>query len=244
MPRPSHARLQEMVAIHALHALDPAESAQVEDHLRSCPRCRAEFDAHLETAAMLGGGGADAPPAVWARIASELDAPTPPLQISFERRQKALIRRSFSVAAVAAAVAIALLSWQSVRLDDRTDELRQSIARSEGAQAALAAFTDPGAHRIQLTSPDGSLMLAAAVLPDGQGWLLADSLPSLSANQTYQLWWVGEGKKVSLGVLGHNPAAFSFRVAPGAEMLVVTAEPAPGVTTTDNSPVVAGRFIV
>lgn len=242
MPRPSHARLQEMVAIHALHALDPAESAQVEDHLRSCPRCRAEFDGHLETAALLGGGGSDAPSAVWERIAQELDGPTPPLQISFERRQKALIRRTFSVAAVAAAVAIALLSWQSVRLDDRTDELRQSIARSEGAQDALAAFTDPTTHRIELTSPDGSVMLAAAVLPDGQGWLLAEPLPRLPADQTYQLWSVGEGRKVSLGVLGRDPAATAFRVAPGAEMLVVTAEPAPGVTTTENPPVVAGHF--
>ncbi len=48
-----------------------------------------------------------------------------------------------SIGAVAAAVAIAVLSWQTVRLDDRTEELRETLARSDGAQAALAAFTDP-----------------------------------------------------------------------------------------------------
>lgn len=244
MPRPSHARLQELVALHALHAVEPAEAAQVEDHLRACPRCRAEFDAHLETAALLGGGGEDAPPEVWHRIAAELDGPTPPLALSFGRQQKALVRRSLSVGAIAAAVAIAVLSWQTVRLDDRTEELRESLARSEGAQAALAAFTDPGARRVQLTSPDGDLMVAAAILPDGQGWLLGEPLPPLPPDKTYQLWWVGEGRKVSLGVLGQAPSVLAFRVEPGLEMLVVTAEPAPGVPTTENPPVVAGHFRV
>ncbi len=36
----------------------------------------------------------------------------------------------------------------------------------------------------------------------------------------------------------------AFRVSPGLEMLVVTAEPAPGVTTTESPPVVAGHFRV
>jgi hypothetical protein len=241
MPRFSHARMQELVATHALNALEPAESAMVTDHLRECPRCRAELDTHLETAAMLAGGGEDAPPAVWERIAAELDGPHPPLQLAVIRGQRAVVRRALSLGAVAAAVAITVLAWQAVRLEDRTQELRDTIAQSDGAQAALAAFTDPAARRVQLTSPDGSLTVAAALLPDGQGWMLAESLPDLPEGRIYQLWWVGAGQKVSLGIIDRHTSVIGFRADPGLEMLVVTQEEAPGVAQSTNPPVAAGH---
>lgn len=234
-----------MVAAYALDALDEAESVEIVDHLRDCPRCRAEFDQHLETVARLAGGGEEAPVSVWERIAAELDAPSPPVELSIVRRQRAVVRRALSVGAVAAAVAIAVLGWQTVRLEDRTQELRETIARSDGAQDALAAFTDPAARRVQLTSPDGSINVAAAMLPDGRAWLLSEALPPLPPDRIYQLWWVGEGRKISLGVLGRDPSVFSFEmVTAGLEMLVVTAEPSPGVTDTQMPPVVAGHVRV
>lgn len=245
MSRSSHTYYSDLVAAYALHALGEDEALEAADHLRQCPRCRDEMDAHLETAARLAGGGEDAPSAIWERIAAELDAPSPPVELTFVRRQREIVRRALSVGAAAAAVAIAVLAWQTVRLEDRTEQLRETVARSDGAQAALAAFTDPAARRVQLTSPDGSITVAAAMLPDGRAWLLSEALPALPEDRIYQLWWIGEGRKESLGVLGRDPSVFSFKVTTaGLEMLAVTAEPAPGVTSTQAPPVVAGHVRV
>jgi len=70
----THRELQELLGAYALDAVDPDEAAAVEEHVASCPRCRAELAEHRETAAMLASVGAPAPEGVWDRIAAELDA--------------------------------------------------------------------------------------------------------------------------------------------------------------------------
>ena len=49
----THEEYKEMLAAHALGALDGAEARSLEAHLEGCPECRAEADAWLETAAAL-----------------------------------------------------------------------------------------------------------------------------------------------------------------------------------------------
>lgn len=80
-PEAAHEAMRELVAVYALDAADPSEVGPIEDHLRSCPRCREELAAHRQAAALLAYSGADAPAGVWDRIAGEIgaaDAPAPP----------------------------------------------------------------------------------------------------------------------------------------------------------------------
>ncbi|MBO0747027.1 MAG: anti-sigma factor [Acidimicrobiaceae bacterium] len=76
-----------MLGAYALDALDPEETAAVEDHLAECPRCRSEVAAYRNTASLLATPGGEAPPGVWDRIAAQLtfddaapgeDLPEPP----------------------------------------------------------------------------------------------------------------------------------------------------------------------
>ncbi len=74
-----HSELQDLLGVWALDAIDADERRELEAHLLSCARCRAEATELQEVAGGLSGGAAPAPAGVWARIAAELDsAETPP----------------------------------------------------------------------------------------------------------------------------------------------------------------------
>ena len=96
----THDEIEEMLGVYALDALDAQERQEVDDHLASCPRCRAELAAHREVAALLGNPVGDAPAIapedVWDRIASSLQD-EPPARSPLARR--GLQRRSHLVRA-------------------------------------------------------------------------------------------------------------------------------------------------
>ena len=56
----THDEIEEMLGVYALDALDADERQEIDDHLASCPRCRAELAAHREVAALLGNPVGDA----------------------------------------------------------------------------------------------------------------------------------------------------------------------------------------
>lgn len=74
-----HRDFQELLGAYALDAVDPDEAVELEEHLRSCPQCRAELADHRSVAALLANSGGPAPAGVWTRIAGALDDPAPPV---------------------------------------------------------------------------------------------------------------------------------------------------------------------
>lgn len=78
----SHDEIQELLGAFALDAVDPEEAIEVEAHLPTCARCRAEVAEHREVAGLLAHTGNDAPQALWDRIAASLDAPQPPMRLA------------------------------------------------------------------------------------------------------------------------------------------------------------------
>lgn len=82
MSRPlSHSDYEQLLGAYALDAVDGTEAAAVELHLADCPRCRAEVAMHIETAALLGHAGAEAPEGLWDRISGELREAPPALTL-------------------------------------------------------------------------------------------------------------------------------------------------------------------
>lgn len=77
-----HHEVEELLGAYALDAVDPDEAAEIEYHLSTCPRCRAELAEHREVAALLGYAGAPAPAGVWDRIVAGLEEPPPALRLS------------------------------------------------------------------------------------------------------------------------------------------------------------------
>jgi anti-sigma factor RsiW len=68
---PLHEAIESLLGAYALDATEPDETLMVEAHLSTCPRCRAEVDAHREMAAALGNSVVPLPPGLWGRIAED-----------------------------------------------------------------------------------------------------------------------------------------------------------------------------
>lgn len=270
--RVEHEAIGELLGAYALDAVAPEEADLVEHHLFDCRRCRTEVDQHREMAAALGNSVLSLPPALWDRIAQQLAAtprwsvgggPAPlltalPSEGGEERtggrlqgkasapapRKPARVLR-WTMAAVAAA-AVALIAVLSVNLTHTNNQLgraRQALTGVADATAFQTALSTPGHRVVSLQSPSGPSVGEVVVVPGGRGYLLASSMPALSADQTYQLWALFGAKAISLGLLGNHPKGAAFTISSGTPtQLALTVEPAGGVSTPDRLPVATGSL--
>lgn len=248
----THPEIIELLGAYALDAVDPDESAAVIAHLRECLLCLREVVEHREVAAFLAPGGAVAPARLWDQIAGSLEEPPPPLQLSnvtqidSGRRRTGWSGRVSAIAAGAVAVAaVAIVAVIGFKVSDDSRRIDQMAGATYGTQlsrATSAALADPQARLVDLRSSQGKETAQAVVLPDGTGYVVKNNLPALGPARTYQLWAVVGGAKISVGVLGPHPGPSGFKAAGDVTALAITQEPAGGVVSSEQSPVVAGRL--
>ncbi len=240
----THDEIEEMLGVYALDALDADERQEVDDHLATCPRCRAELAAHREVAALLGSPAGDAPAVapenLWDRITASLqDEPPvlPPLARPGFRRRFALIVPLGAVAA-GLMLTVGLLAAKVGNLSQQVNSLRH--------QAGVTSVLLNPAHRtVELTSTAHPVWrVTVVVLPNGAGYLINPSMPGLGGSQTFQLWALSRGKVVSLGVLGPHPAGAPVRVEPTMTVLMINAEPLGGTPEPTTPVLVQGNLPV
>ncbi|MGD0748819.1 MAG: anti-sigma factor [Acidimicrobiales bacterium] len=250
----SHDEAGELLGAYALDAVDGEELTEVEAHLATCPRCRAELDTLREVAAAMGNSVEPLPEGLWSSIASRLperddDAEAPPMpRLASERRSpfrppagRTRRRRNvvavLGAAAVAAAAVAVVLGIGLVRADDKVSGLQAAAGQTSAVHAALGA---PGHTLVDLDTPSHVQLARFVVLPDGRGYLVSSSAPTLSADQTYQLWGIVGKEPISLGLLGDSPrqAAFTMAGATRPSQLSITAEPSGG-SVSPTGPILA-----
>jgi hypothetical protein len=263
----THHDIQELLGAFALDAVDDDERDVIEAHLAGCPRCRAEVEAHRETAALLAHSGERAPEGVWDRIATALDESPPALDLTrivhleetaepveqaddlAERRRARAAPRSIPlrVAAATMAVAAAIALFLGVALGrndngrlDRWEALAEDMEKAVVRNAAYAALNDSRNEQVRLVSTGGTATAQVVRRPDGTGYLVPGTLAPLPAGRVYQLWAVRSDAKISLGVLGAVPEVSAFRMNGPVAAFAVTEEAAGGVSTTENQPVIVG----
>lgn len=244
----THDPIEELLGAYALNAVDDDERGAVEAHLLTCPRCRAEVDSHREVASHLALGGAPAPEGLWERIAGAIEGETPPplrlvvddgpARVGPKRSGQAARprwqRTGLSLVAAAAAflvLAVAVSSLVRVRSldDDRSIE-----------SAALEAIASPDARVADLVDDDGTVLVRAAVLPDGTSYLFADNLPELD-DRIYQLWGAAGDQVVSLGPMGSAPTVLPFHADETMTAFMITVEDEP-VESSTNPPIALGAL--
>jgi anti-sigma-K factor RskA len=245
----SHEEASDLLGAYALHAVDADEVIQIEEHLDTCPRCRAELDGFREVAGALGNSVAEPPEGLWSGIVSRLPehqegggaVPAMP-QLSGQdpspfRAPTAATRRkpsrgalatvgAFAVAAAAVAV---VLGIGLVQADHKVSHLQQAAGQQVGATVA-AALASPGHQVIDLESATNRQLAEFVVVPDGRGFLVSSHLPTLRSGHTYQLWGIVGTQPISLGLLGASPRQATFTMAGAVQpmQLSITAEPAGG----------------
>ncbi len=263
----SHDDASELLGAYALDAVDGSELTDLEEHLASCPRCRAELDGLREAAGALGNSVEPPPEELWSRIADQLSAEHsgegdepppmpelksgPPQRSPFRAPSPGRIRRIRSNALLLGAVAVAasgvavVLGIGFVRSQDNVSNLQQAIAQERAAAqrtAAEVALHTPGHRVVRLV--DGAHVEVArfVIVPGGRGYLVSSSLPVLRAGQTYQLWGIVGTTPISLGLLGVSPHGSTFTIAgsPLIAKLALTAEPSSGAVTPTGAIVASG----
>ena len=67
-----HEAIEELLGAYALNAVEPDEAVLIGAHIAHCSECRAEFEQHLEVAALLPASASFAPSSVWDTISGEI----------------------------------------------------------------------------------------------------------------------------------------------------------------------------
>lgn len=239
----NHREIEELLGAYALDALDPDERDRVEGHLLVCASCRLEVSEHRGVAAGLVQPAAPAPPQIWERIVAALEETPPPLQLAPIASLTARRARSTRVFAALTAVAAAAVVVLGVRLADqerRVHHLQVAMADDNLERTALLAVANPAAKKVDLRSPGGNATGQVALLSDGRGYLVADGLPTLPADRTYQLWALVDGQRISAGTLGTHPKVTAFHVDGPIAGFAITEESTPGVASSKNAAVLMG----
>ena len=236
-----HEDIEALLGVYALHSVDEAERRLVHDHLDDCLRCAQEVLGYQEVAALLGQSGGDAPTGLWERIAGELEEAPPPLRLGVmpmaaaaERRERrGSSRVALAAMGIAAAVVIGFMGSVVVQQD----------ARIQGLESARPDVPITATSVAALSSADETMTVDAVLLSNGTGYLLAEDLPVLTQQETYQLWGVTDAGVISLGLLGADPAqGMAFQAGDQVTGLAITQEKAGGVAKSENSAVVSGTF--
>ena len=143
--------------------------------------------------------------------------------------------------AVAAAVLAVVFGVELQSANHNLASTRSALAAKGDTAAVSAALATPGHQLIEMRSRQGSVVAEFVLLANGQRLLVSSSMPPLPRDETYQLWGKIEGQPISLALLGNRPAHAGFTVASATpSSLLVTVEPAGGVTTPDRSPLAIG----
>jgi anti-sigma-K factor RskA len=229
--------LDALLAGHALGALDDHDRQLVDELVATDAAARDRLEEYERTAMMLAAE-LGPPDSVWDRIAQAAfpGQPRVPEPRRAQRLPRRPSRRFAGAAGLAAAACLAALVTGAV-LVTRSG----SSGSTDLTAAARTAQTAPDARRLTMHTPSGIAVGDVVVRASGAGYLRMH-LGRLGAGHTYQLWAVGPGREVSLGVLGPDPRVVAFTLAGGAPTLAVTEERAGGVAATEQPPVAAAAM--
>ncbi len=250
-----HEYWESLLGPYALHAVEPEESAALETHLLTCPRCRAELGGYLRAAPLLGTAPGDPPPGLWDEVLDTIGA-RPAGAMSPRLRRSIVLGRRWNVGVrpfVAAACLVLVLGAGAGALVGRATSQRGTSAEERLRQAAASVLSGPhtvveleatsAASGAQRSVPAVPAVAQVVVGPGSQAYLVSSRLRPLGPGRTYQMWASIHGTAISLGTLGRAPGIAAFRVDPATGALMITAEPAGGVQSPD-SPVLAMGSLV
>jgi hypothetical protein len=234
--------LHTLTGAYVLDAVEPAEQARFEHHLRRCKPCGHEVRGLAETATGLAMAVAlQPPPQLKERVltAVAVTRQVPPAAEQHHRARPALLRAwtprlAVAVAVVSLAVAVAL---GAVGLSTRR-ELDRARAQNQAIEAVLAA---PDARVVTQASTVGGTATVVVSRAERKLIFTTAGLPRLPAAKVYELWLIGPPQIRKAGLLpapsaGKTPPLLAAGLVPG-DKVGVTVEPAGGTSQPTTTPI-------
>ena len=218
----------DKAATYAINALPTSESVEFEDTMSDA--LADEVASFRRVAVALTEGMPDivpaADPGLWDAIARRagITADPAPSSVASTQRSPWFLMAAAVFLAVVAAGAITLLARS-----DTAGDLRS---------LAAAAMTESGSVTVTLENPDGisAIQPEVVIAADGTGYIIADSLPRLRPDHTYQLWVIVDDRVISAGLLGNEPDVVQFRAEGNIAGIAVSNEIAGGVVVSEVPP--------
>ena len=196
MSQSEHTPFSENIPAYAIGALDADDIAALEAHLRTCASCQTELAEHRALSASLLTATPPRPPsaALRKRLQSQL-----PSARKVSRPQFAWsFSRLATGAAIAALLVLSLLSFTQLRqIQNQQAVLLHQV---EDAQVTLALLSSPNTQMLAINgeAASGKILLDRE---SNMAVLIAERLPQLEQNQTYQIWLVSSnGDRTSAGL--------------------------------------------
>jgi Anti-sigma-K factor rskA/Putative zinc-finger len=244
-PAFDHEHVRSLLAPFALNALEEGDHQLVSAHIETCDACAAEVVDLLDTSSLLALGAHDAPPDnVWTKLQSAMtesttpaqsdlpqsDLPQPVIDLTMERNKRRSGKR-MAIRALTAAAAVLLIVVPVTRMSrpgtPTIDQLAASAAKANGSRTLDLMSVDKTKQKL------GSVVLAA----DGRGYITLTDLPKLSADETYQLWAIIDGKPISEGLLGPSPTIAAFNTSAKVAAIAISVEKSSGATAPTIGPI-------
>ncbi len=267
-----HDEFIELLALHALGALDGEDRDRLEAHLATgCVECAREL-AELEIAgSMLAWAAPPMRPSesLRGRLLESLNGSTvrasaPPSNepIPFRPRAETSAPRSRTGAAAAAvtllaaaSVAIVFLTTSLLSMRSELESAVRQLANSRSSEQQkdetireqerkLGTITDPEVRFVALSSA-----VDVAWNPkERRGMVFARGLPKVAADKAYELWFIAGNTPVPAAVFNTDDAGNAvveikeLAVSSLPELFAVTVEPAGGSAAPTTKPILAGPY--
>ena len=238
----------ELAAGHALSALGPEDEAAFVDALAAHPEWEHYVASDAATVAALADSVGEVPPpralraellaqiasvqqdhpAQAAAPASSLESPT---VVPRESRRRSWGPRAWFALAASLVLLIGVGGGAVV--------IAQQLNRPVAVVALERIEAAPDAREASTTLPDGGEATVHWSESVGEVVFVSDGLPTLSSDQSYELWFVRDSGAIAAGVFeaggdGNATALLSGTMSPG-DVIAVTVEPAGGSPTGEPS---------
>ncbi|MCF3960558.1 anti-sigma factor [Streptomyces fuscigenes] len=245
------ADLHTLTGAYALHALDPAESAEFERHLLACPACAQEVAELSATAGRLGLAVSVVPPSIMKERVMQLVAterqlppavPQPGRPGANDRRRRALARWALAACVAAAAAFGGVAAWQHSEAQDARAQAQAARHESSLLAGVLSA---PDARTAVGKLSNGAAGTVVVSHSQGRAAFIASGLPKPPSGKVYQLWYDDGGTM--------RPAGLMTSASPSQAVLLtghigkasgmgITVEPAGGSAAPTSDPLALMRF--
>jgi anti-sigma-K factor RskA len=201
---------EELAVGWAMHSLEPDEEALARDHLPTCATCQHTVRSTQEVLAGIGGAvrPEQPPPRLRARLMEQIEHTPQDVPATHRPRHAAPTplrpqhRRRTGRALLAAAAALAVLAgggYLGVRVNQLSNEVAASQARTNDLNKALALAADPATNRAVLRSGSGDEVAVVLSNPTS-GAVMPTNLKPNDSGHVYVVWGASTKAPVPLAV--------------------------------------------
>jgi anti-sigma-K factor RskA len=221
-----HQEYQNLLASHALDALDASEARSVEEHLAGCDACRVEMIELRDASGLLAHAATPIAPRaeirdqILARVRREQPERQPDKAfapvVAMPRRPQLwpnMLRLAAVVAFIALLVGVIVLWRRDLRMREEIARLsrqantqqhelvrdREVLARQ---REALALLNSPTGKKMELAGTQAAQTARGTFVYDqktGRAILMAEGLPATPADKAYELWFIPKGHSPMAG---------------------------------------------